>query len=141
MKTKKCYGCKKELSLDNFTKNKNTKDGLSYYCRECSKKNYTLNKYKHSNNKKDYEGVVIDELKKHDIVIDGIDIDKIANLRIHLIDMPGVIRPLLKELPAFLIDLPKFCKKYDLSYAEYKVFIEACHDNKIWIKSKPLNSS
>ena len=49
-------------------------------------------------------------------------------------DFPGAIRPILK-------DLPKFCKKYDLSYAEYKVFIEACHDNKIWIKSKPLNSS
>lgn len=129
MKTKKCYGCKKELSLDNFTKNKNTKDGLSYYCRECSKKNYTLNKYKHSNNKKDYEGVVIDELKKHDIVINGIDIDKIANLRIHLIDMPGVIRPLLKELPAFLI-------KYDLTYDEYKFIIKKCSENSFWIEEK-----
>lgn len=133
MKTKKCYGCKKELSLDNFTKNKNTKDGLSYYCRECSKKNYALNKYKNTN-KKEYEAVVIQELKKNDIPIEGVNIDKINNLSVCMYDFPGAIRPILK-------DLPKFCKKYDLSYAEYKVFIEACHDNKIWIKSKPLNSS
>ena len=29
MKTKKCYGCKKELPIDEFTRNKNTKDGFS----------------------------------------------------------------------------------------------------------------
>ena len=80
MKTKKCYGCKRELSVDNFTKNKNTKDGLSYYCYECSKKNYKLNKYKHSNNQENYESVVIDELKKHGILIDGVDKDKINML-------------------------------------------------------------
>lgn len=133
MKTKKCYGCKRELSVDNFTKNKNTKDGLSYYCYECSKKNYKLNKYKHSNHQENYESVVIDELKKHGILIDGVDKDKINNLRVNMIDFPGVIRPLLK-------DLPDFCKKYNLTYAEYKLFVEACHDNKFWIESKDLNT-
>lgn len=133
MKTKKCYGCKKELPIDNFTKNKNTKDGLSYYCRKCTKKNYTLNKYKHSDNQEEYESVIVEELQKHNIPIDGVDEDKINNLRIHLIDFPGVIRPLLK-------DLPVFCKKYNLTYAEYKLFIEACHSNKFWIESKDLNT-
>ena len=76
MKTKKCYGCKQELPIDNFTKNKNNKDGLSYYCRDCSKKNYTLNKYKNTN-KKEYEAVIIEELKKNGIPIDGVDKDKI----------------------------------------------------------------
>ena len=118
MKTKTCYGCKKELSIDNFTKNKNTKDGLSYYCRDCTKKNYNLNKYKHSDNKEEYESVII---------------DKINNLSINMIDFPGAIRPLLK-------DLPNFCKKYNLTYAEYRLFIEACYDNKIWIKPKDLNT-
>ena len=129
MNTKKCYGCKKELPLSDFTKNKNTKDGLSYYCRTCTKKNYTLNKYKHSDNQEDYESVI----KKHNIPIEGVEIEKINNLRISMIDFPGVIRPLLK-------DLPKFCKKYNLTYAEYKLFIEACHSNNFWIESKDLNT-
>ena len=86
MKTKTCYGCKKELSIDNFTKNKNTKDGLSYYCRDCTKKNYNLNKYKHSDNKEEYESVIIDELIKHGIEIDGVNRDKINNLSINMID-------------------------------------------------------
>lgn len=133
MTTKKCYGCKKELPIENFTKNKNTKDGLSYYCRDCTKKNYTLNKYKHSDNQKEYESVIINELQKHGILIDGVDKEKINNLRVHMIDLPGVIRPLLK-------DLPNFCKKYNLTYAEYKLFVEACHNNNFWIESKDLNT-
>ena len=133
MRTKKCYGCKKVLPIEDFTKNKNTKDGFSYYCRKCTKKNYTLNKYKHSDNQEEYESVVIDELKKHNIKINGVDKEKVNNLRINMIDFPGAIRPLLK-------DLPNFCKKYNLTYAEYKLFIEACHNNKIWIESKNLNT-
>lgn len=133
MMVKKCYGCKKELPIENFTKNKNTKDGFSYYCRDCTKKNYTLNKYKHSDNQEDYESVIINELQKHNIEIEGVDEEKVSNLRIHMIDLPGVIRPLLK-------DLPNFCKKYNLTYEEYKVFMEACHSNNFWIKSKDLNT-
>lgn len=133
MQTKKCYGCKKELSIDNFTKNKNTKDGFSYYCRDCTKKNYALNKYKHSDNKEEYEVIIINELQKHKIPIEGTDINKINSLRVHMIDIPGVIRPLMKDLPVFL-------KKYNLTYEEYKLFVQACHDNKFWIKSKGLNT-
>lgn len=129
MKTKRCYGCKQDLPIENFTKNKNNDDGLSYYCRKCSKKNYNLNKYKYSDNKKNYEGVIIDELEKYNITIHGLDIDKISKLRIHLIDMPGVIRPLMKELPAFLI-------KYDLTYEEYDFIIQKCSENAFWIEEK-----
>lgn len=32
-----CSNCKKEKSRDSFTKDKRTKDGLDYYCRECKK--------------------------------------------------------------------------------------------------------
>lgn len=126
MKTKKCNGCNQELPVKNFSKNKNSKDGLSYYCRECAKKKYSLNRYKH-NNAEEYEDVIIEELKKYNIEIYGVNKDKINNLRIHMIDFPGAIRPLLK-------DLPVFCKKYDLTYEEYKTFIQACHENKIWIE-------
>lgn len=35
---KKCALCKVLLSVDSFPKNKTTKDGLSYYCKECAVK-------------------------------------------------------------------------------------------------------
>lgn len=35
--TKKCIKCELDLPLDNFSKNKNTKDGLWVYCRNCCK--------------------------------------------------------------------------------------------------------
>ena len=133
MKTKKCYGCNKELPVENFTKNKNNKDGLSYYCRDCAKIQYNVYKYK-ENGKEEYEKIIIDELKKHNIPLKGVDKDKINNLRINMIDFPGMIRSLIKDLPIFL-------KKYSLTYEEYKVIIEACHNNKFWIESKDLNST
>ena len=37
--TKKCSGCKKEKSLDNFYKNKLVLDGHSNYCVNCTKEN------------------------------------------------------------------------------------------------------
>lgn len=130
MLKKICYGCKKELPLDNFNKNKNTKDGLSYYCRKCTKKKYHLHRYK--NNKDNSEYVVIEELKKHNIQIEGFDVDKIKNLRIRLYDFPGAIRPLMKDLPIFL-------KKYSLTYEEYCFIIDSCHNNKFFIEPKDLN--
>lgn len=132
MKSKQCYGCKQILTIDNFTKNKNMPDGLSYYCRDCSKRNYNLYKYKRSDDDS-YEKVVINELEKHGIKINGFDIDKIKDLRINLFDFPGAIRPLMK-------DLPVFCKKYNLTYEEYKFIIDACHSNNFFIKPKDLNT-
>lgn len=38
-KTKKCSGCKQELSLTNFYKNKLISDGHSNYCVTCTKEN------------------------------------------------------------------------------------------------------
>lgn len=133
MKTKQCYGCKKILPIENFTKNKNNKDGLSYYCKECTKIQYNLHKYK-ENGKEEYEQIIIEELKKHNIPLNGIDKDKINNLRINMIDFPGMIRSLIKDLPIFL-------KKYSLTYEEYKLIVKACHENKFWIEPKGLNTN
>lgn len=36
--TKFCPKCKKDILVEFFTKNKNTRDGLSVYCRECHRK-------------------------------------------------------------------------------------------------------
>lgn len=38
-KTKKCSGCKQELTLSNFYKNKLISDGHSNYCVSCTKQN------------------------------------------------------------------------------------------------------
>lgn len=38
-KTKKCSGCKQELTLPNFYKNKLISDGHSNYCVSCTKEN------------------------------------------------------------------------------------------------------
>ena len=35
MDTKKCTRCQEDKSLDDFSKNKNKKDGYNYICREC----------------------------------------------------------------------------------------------------------
>ena len=132
MKTKFCYGCNKELNIDSFNKNKNNKDGLSYYCKDCAKKHYNLHKYK-QNGKEEYEQIIIDELKKYNIPLYGVDKEKINNLRINMIDFPGMIKPLIKDLPVFL-------KKYSLTYEEYKAIVQACHNNNFWIESKDLNT-
>lgn len=133
MKTKRCNGCKKDLPISNFTKNKNNKDNLSYYCKQCNKKRKDLYYYQQGN--QFYETVILDELKKYDdIVIEGLDKDKVINTVITLYDFPGVVNNLL-------IDLPIFLRKYNFTYEEYKFFIKQCNDNKFWIKTKDLNST
>ena len=44
METKICGKCGKELSIDNFHKNKSTKDGLHNYCKDCMKSYKTSKK-------------------------------------------------------------------------------------------------
>ena len=44
MKTKICSHCKTEKPLDQFNKNKNYKDGLSYWCKDCYKVYYQTDK-------------------------------------------------------------------------------------------------
>lgn len=48
VKSKRCSGCKSELSVDNFYKNKSTLDGHSIYCKSCTK----INSKKYFENKK-----------------------------------------------------------------------------------------
>lgn len=44
METKICGKCGKELSIDNFYKDKSTKDGLHNYCKDCIKSYRTSKK-------------------------------------------------------------------------------------------------
>ena len=37
MKTKICTKCKRELDITNFSKRKDTKDGLNYICKGCKR--------------------------------------------------------------------------------------------------------
>jgi len=67
MKIKRCGKCKKMKSVSEFNKNVSKKDGLSYYCRVCSKKKwdkYYLNHLVkiHTKNR-NYYRTHIDEIK------------------------------------------------------------------------------
>jgi bacterioferritin-associated ferredoxin len=59
MKTKKCYKCEKDLSLDSFKSNKNKKDGLQSQCIECQRsyrrEHYLKNKQKYIDKAKAWE--------------------------------------------------------------------------------------
>ena len=129
---KQCNSCKRILDEKCFSKNKNNPDGLSYYCRECTKKKQDLHLFM-QDGKEIHEQVIIDELKKHKIPLEGVDKDKLRNLRVTMYDYPGVMRSLL-------VDLPIFLKKYNLTYEEYKTFVTLCNENKFWIESKHLNT-
>ena len=132
IKTKKCNYCEKELPLSHFSKNKNNKDNLSYYCKACTKEKKNLYFYNQGNER--YERFIIDELKNYpEIQIDGIDYDKVLTTRITLYDLPGILNNLLT-------DLPKFLMKYNLTFEEYKFIVKQCKDNKFYIKPKSLNS-
>ena len=50
MKEKKCTGCDGIKSISNFHKNKSKKDGLSSYCKSCSKE-YMLEYQKHNSHR------------------------------------------------------------------------------------------
>ena len=122
IKTKKCNYCEKELPLSHFSKNKNNKDNLSYYCKACTKEKKNLYFYNQGNER--YERFIIDELKNYpEIQIDGIDYDKVLTTRITLYDLPGILNNLLT-------DLPKFLMKYNLTFEEYKFIVKQCKDNK-----------
>lgn len=132
IKTKKCNSCGRKLPISQFSENKNNKDKLSYYCKDCTKKQKNLYFYNQGNEY--YEKAVIEELQKHnDIKIDGLDYDKVLRTKITLIDFPGILNNLLYDLPIFL-------KKYNLSFEEYKFIVQQCKENKLWIESKDLNN-
>lgn len=132
IKTKKCNYCERDLPLNQFSKNKNNKDNLSYYCKTCMKEKRNLYFYNQGNKK--YEYFIIDELRNYpEIQIDGIDYDKIYSTKILLYDLPGVLNNLLHDLPKFLI-------KYNFSFEEYKFFVQQCKENKFEIKPKDLNT-
>ena len=70
---KQCNNCKRILDEKCFSKNKNNPDGLSYYCRECTKKKQDLHLFM-QDGKEIHEQVIIDELKKHNIPLKVIHI-------------------------------------------------------------------
>lgn len=60
METKVCSKCQEEKKLSNFTKDKTTKDGLNFYCKECkaeiSKAYISSGKYKKITRKNNLKG-------------------------------------------------------------------------------------
>lgn len=60
--TKTCSKCGKELPISEFYKNKNKKDGLSSYCKECNKQYYNDNSEYFKQYRKQY---IIDNSEYH----------------------------------------------------------------------------
>jgi hypothetical protein len=121
---KKCNRCSKIKDISNFTKNKNNKDGYSYYCKECTKQQQYLS---HINKQyKIDDKLIIELLKTKNIPITGLDKDKVIHTRIKMYDLPNMFESIWKSLPPFLI-------KYHWSYEEYKFFVTQCEKNKFYI--------
>jgi hypothetical protein len=121
---KQCNRCNQVKDISNFTKNKNNKDGYSYYCKDCTKKQQYLSAI--NKQYKNNDELIIELLKKKNIPIDGLDKNKVINTRIQMYDLPNMLEPIWKTLPSFLI-------KYNWTYDEYKFFISQCKKNKFYI--------
>ncbi len=124
MVLKKCGHCELELPNNQYAIEEKESDGLSFYCKKCQEKRYNVY---HNNKTTKYEKKLLYKLRKKNICITGLDLDKLKNLRINMYDYPGVMRPLLKDL---LIFLPK----YNLTYEEYIYISDKLKMNKMWIE-------
>jgi len=54
VKTKVCSKCKIEKPVEGFSKDKSSKDGLCFHCKECIKEYHKANYYKFKERKKEY---------------------------------------------------------------------------------------
>jgi len=55
MATKECYDCKEIKLLSEFSRNNQTKDGMTYYCKDCLKKQRKVYKEKRQVSKHEAE--------------------------------------------------------------------------------------
>ena len=63
--TKRCSKCGRELPLECFGKDKNSKDGLQYWCRECLKEYYQANKKEILEYQNQYNSEHAEEIKQY----------------------------------------------------------------------------
>jgi hypothetical protein len=75
MNTKVCTECHLELPIDQFSTNKQKKDGLNYKCKECQKRYF---KQHYQNNKQYYVDKAAEQTKKF---LDKIEIVKQERLK------------------------------------------------------------
>lgn len=64
IKKKKCFCCKQWKSVDEFYKNKESRDGLSSYCKTCSKKYAKKYNKEHKERRKEYKKKYYNEHKE-----------------------------------------------------------------------------
>lgn len=61
---KHCCTCKKEKSFSDFTKNKNSKDGYAFRCKQCKSKEKTYPETKRKNHLARTYGITIEDYSK-----------------------------------------------------------------------------
>ena len=120
---KKCGHCQKVLPISNFDNNYKEPDYYSFYCKDCQQKRHDA--YFHNKTNR-YEKKMLYKLRKENIPIIGLDIDKIKKTEINMFFYPGVMRPLFKDLVVFL-------PKYHLTYEEYIYISDKLRANQFWI--------
>lgn len=72
IKTKKCSKCGRELSIDNFYNNKNAKDGLQGWCKECKNgynQTYKQTNKQYINHQKQYQNQYRNQFKGYYLYI------------------------------------------------------------------------
>jgi type VI protein secretion system component VasA len=92
---KKCSGCKEELPLSSFYKNKRTNDGHSIYCVTCTKEN--SRKY-HQRKKNRLQKVHSDEVVKNMVINNLISENANAEVLMKLIMTERLLENALTEL-------------------------------------------
>lgn len=63
MNTKRCGRCKEEKSVNDFYKNKQTKDGLKCWCKNCCKKDNQKREHCYNERRRQYRETHKDEVK------------------------------------------------------------------------------
>ena len=124
-----CKRCKRELDKSNFTKNKNMKDGLSYYCKECTKQQQKLFTQGEKTSYGEDKEYTILLLQRKNIPIKGLDKEKVINTVVKMEDLPNIYLSLGLDIADFLI-------KYNFTSDEYEFFLNQLKKNKFWVKSQ-----
>lgn len=141
METKQCSSCKKEKPIDEFynSSEENAVAQKGKICKECSNKYY----HRHRQNmielhgEAEYKKMLWERklrvnAKKAGISMDSeVDIEKISNLTIRLVDYPD------KGLPLSLSHVD-FMKKYELNVDEYLFFRDQIVNGKFQVQNRKV---
>lgn len=128
---KKCNKCNEYKTIENFTKNKNSKDSFDWICKSCratiNKDYYRRKAEKKKERFKEIEkSVIVEELEEKGLEHGEINEEKLKNLKFNMIDYPS-------DFLVFSMNNYDFCKKYNLNIDEFLCIRKKIYENKFKI--------